>query len=476
MIKVKSFIRENNQLQPVEIELTLWPGIPGIQFLGLPDQHLKESCLRIKSAIRAAGFAWPLAQQVLVNLRPSHLKKTSRGLELAVAAAFLWETEQVPRPIGGKDFFVYGELSLSGDVTEPDDLGLLESEEKIIVLTGVDFLQQRQAFRRQRIDNLQSLTCPQEIPAEAKILAFERPEKFSSYLFTEAQAELLEILGAGQHSCLLAGAAGSGKSTIAQALPEVLPEPNDEFESIQKIQKKFGQDIRWYPIVKPHHTTSLMAMVGGGNLPYAGEISRAHGGVLILDELLEYNQKVQEALREPFEEGRMRVYRNGQLREYPAKAQILSTTNLCPCGKWTPENQKTNHCNWKKQKCESYRQRLSGPLLDRFEILFYFNKMGQPKISREIIINNIHQAKKFAEENQLSHSFEEIEKGFSSALKEVLRLENFSSQRRKIAVVKVSRTIANLDSSKEIKISHWRRSLDLCRDSFEKLHERSMFL
>ena len=104
-MKIQSFILDQGVLTPVEVELTLWPGLPSIQFLGRADQHLKESALRIKSAIRACGYDYPKASQILVNLRPSHIKKTSRGLELAVAAAYLWETDQVKKPIGGSEFF-----------------------------------------------------------------------------------------------------------------------------------------------------------------------------------------------------------------------------------------------------------------------------------------------------------------------------------------------------------------------------------
>lgn len=472
MIKVKSFSRDNNQLVPVEIELTLWPGIPGVQFLGLPDQHLKESSLRIKSAIRAAGFEWPLAQQVLVNLRPSHLKKTSRGLELAVAAAFLWETEQVRRPLECQDFFVYGELSLSGEISEPGDLRELEAGREKIVLTGASFEREGLPFRRQRVSHLQDLGQPQEILAEIPKLKLQRPSKFIQQLFSKEQAEILRILGVGGHSCLLAGAAGSGKSTVGQALGEILTEPGaEEFFEIQKIHQKFGIQLDWRPIVKPHHTTSTVAMVGGGSVPFAGEISRAHGGVLILDELLEFSPKVQEALREPFEDGKMRVFRNGKLREYPAKSQIVATTNLCPCGRWTPQNRSQFYCSWNRLKCENYRQRLSGPLLDRFEILCYMDRMTEAKVSREDIIDDIQASQDFARSQKISMDAAVILKDLSGGLKIVLESEKIHSQRRINSTLRVARTLATLDRDPTIQRSHLQKSISLCMDSFSRLHQ-----
>ncbi len=478
VICVKSFIREKNEMIPVEVELSLWPGLPSIQFLGLPDQHVKESAARIKSAIRASGFEFPVAQQILVNLRPSHLKKTSRGLDLAVAVAFLWESEQVSRPLESKDYFVYGELSLSGLVIEPEDIYDLESSEALVILTGSPEAPSSNykgfKFRRKRIEALSEIGHPQEVLPDNQNPKKIRPSLFKDFLFSQEQANILKLVGLGEHSILLAGAAGSGKSTVAAALGEVLVEPDPgEFQETQKVHKKYGQSLDWRPIVKPHHTTSVIAMVGGGSIPFAGEISRAHGGVLILDELLEYSPKVQEALREPFEDGKMRVFRNGQLREYPAKALIVGTTNLCPCGKWTPRNHRKYFCQWSRQKCEGYRQKLSGPLLDRFEILYYMDKAAQSVVTRQEIIDHIEQAQMFNQKNHISVEWSRVEANLSPDLKIILQEDRLRSQRRKRAILRVARSLASLDQSLIIQLKHLQNALEICLESFENLQSKT---
>lgn len=476
MIKVQSLIQEKQKLIPVEVELTLWPGLPGIQFLGLADQHLKESALRIKSAIKSAGFQFPVSQQVLVNLRPSHLKKTSRGLELAVAAAFLWESEQLKAPVASSDFFIYGELGLSGDVIEPEDLPSTFQGLHCIVLTGEGVRAQEAPFRRQKISNLKDLSQPLEIPAVHQEPNPERPWPLVQKFFSEKQARLLEILAVGEHSALLAGPAGTGKTTVAQCLPGFLREPGPEiFRELRRIHSEFETSLSWRPLVKPHHSTPPIAMIGGGSVPFAGEISRAHGGVLILDELLEFSPTVQEALREPFEEGKMRVFRNGRLKEYPAQAQILATTNLCPCGKWTPLNGEEKLCSLSRSRCRSYGPRLSGPLVDRFEILEFTEKMGELKIPGEKVLEKVLRAQEFSD--SLSDSKKpssrrpaaETLKGLSEIDFQLANWDQSSSQRRKMAVFRVARTLADLDLSEKIQTVHLDEAVWRSQIHFQKL-------
>lgn len=475
MIKVKSFIQDKSSLIPVEVELALWPGLPGIQFVGLPDQHLKESSIRIKSAIKACGFQFPVAQQILVNLRPSYLKKTSRGLELAVAAAYLWETEQLKKPLHGNDFYIYGELSLAGDVVEPEDLSQSFQPPHSIVLTG-DNPKGLQAarFRRQLISNLKDLEVPSEIPACGKTDVAIRPIDLLKRKFSESQAKLLKILAVGEHSALIAGPAGSGKSTIAQTLPALLRKPSDlEFVNIKKIHHAFGETLQWRPVIKPHHSTPTIAMIGGGSVPFAGEISRAHGGILILDELLEFSSHVQEALREPFEEGKMRVFRNGKLKEFPAQAQILATTNLCPCGTWTPLKANERNCSLQWNRCRSYAPRLSGPLVDRFDLIEFTDSIGELEISGDEILEKVQKAQEFSLKRS-PHSntrvpIEILSSWIDDGSVLSKALESESSQRRKMAYLRVARTLADLDLSEKIETEHWREAKERCHSYFIRL-------
>lgn len=283
--------------------------------------------------------------------------------------------------------------------------------------------------------------------------------------YSEEQARLISILAVGGHSALLAGAAGSGKTTLAKAVSSFLPEPDAaEFLQLKKIHREFGTSLDWRPVVKPHHSTPIMAMIGGGSVPFAGEISRAHGGLLILDELLEFSPTVQESLREPFEEGKMRVYRAGKLIEYPAKAQILATTNLCPCGDWTPQMKNPN-CRYSMSKCQSYSSKLSGPLVDRFDILFFHQQIGEIKISGRDLFEKIKTAQMFARKRSKREHLEDL----GETAKKIYGDETYTSQRRKISVLKVARTLADLDLSLRIEMPHLKQAMGLAVHPFERL-------
>lgn len=475
-MRIQSFIREKNNLIPVEVELTLWPGLPGIQFLGLPDQHLKESVQRIKSAIKAAGFQFPIAQQILVNLRPNHLKKTSRGLELAVAAAYLWESGQIAKPICGEEFYVYGELTLHGDVLEPDDLRSSTANPQAVVLTGSSKFEVSMPFRRQAIQKLSEILQPVEKAAEARAYSIQRPEEFLNQKYSVTQARLIEILSVGEHSALLAGAAGSGKTTIAKAIASFIHAPTQsEFEELLKIHSEFGEPLEWRPSVKPHHSTPIMAMIGGGSVPFAGEISRAHGGVLILDELLEFASQVQEALREPFEEGKMRVLRNGKMKEYPARSQIIATSNLCKCGKWTPEVAAKVKCRFSEIRCRGYSQKLSGPLVDRFDLLSYVEKIGSLDVPGENILERVEAARNFSTElfgQWMPNSRRPLHQIFQTLRRDALKssdLDEMESQRRRVATVRVARTLADLVQSHEIGVEHMKNALRLTKIPYDQI-------
>lgn len=467
MTKLQSFTFDKNKLSPVEIELTLWPGLPGIQCLGLPDQHLKESAIRIKSAIKQSGFDFPQSQQILVNLRPSHLKKTSKGLELAIACAYLQETGQISQDIPFDRLSVYGELTLEGKVLQPEDAFHLPLTDRSL-LTGLDSSTRAVHFDRQVIQCLQDLVRPWrdifQIKADESFLIPQRPRDSFVQMYSREQARLISILAVGEHSALLAGASGSGKSTLAKAVSAFLRAPEkNEFFNLKKVHREFGQEIEWRPLIKPHHSTPMMAMIGGGSVPFAGEVSRAHGGILILDELLEFSPQMQDSLREPFEEKKMRVFRSGKLVEYPAQVQFIATTNLCPCGDWTPQSGPIS-CRYSLKKCQSYSSKLSGPLVDRFEILYFHHGIGQLEVSGEQLWKQISRAQDFADSRQ--GAFKDF---FHPNAVVLWENESFASQRRKMAVLKVARTLADLDCSQTMNGEHLKEALALCVMPFDRL-------
>lgn len=471
-MQVRSLISDNNQLIPVEVELTLWPGLPMIQFLGLPDQHLKESALRIKSAIKASGFDFPVAQQILVNLRPSYIKKNSRGVELAVAAAYLYATGQVEMPSPENELYIYGELSLSGDVLEPDGLiHQFEMHDKI-VLTGECSHSTTAPFTRQVITKLSDLANPREKVKQTPDQSICRPDFDKQMMFSQEQARQIKILAVGGHSAIFAGAAGSGKTTVAKNVIHFRRRPSDfEFAEIKRTQKIFSDQSSWRPLVRPHHSIPVISMIGGGVTIHPGEISRAHLGVLVLDELLEFHPLVQEALREPMEEGVMRVHRLSQMKEYPARVQVIATTNLCPCGDWSPLQKNELKCCYSEKRCRSYGQKLSGPFVDRFETIFYVDALAKRSVVAQDLLTEVEAIYDFIDKLNLN-SGESLPMSTNVELFWQKSFESHNqklSERRKIAIRKVASTLALLDFCSEIKMQHLDESILYCRDYFQKL-------
>lgn len=472
-MKLKSLIKNNHELVPVEVEVLLLPGLPQVHFLGLPDQIIKESVLRIKSAIKTQGFDFPRAQQVIVNLRPNHLKKSSRGLELAVAAGILWETGQLPLPIMEEDFVVYGELGLDGEIYEPEDLNLNLYRQNLKILTGQGH--EKSNFIKLKSKSLQDLTCPEIQEPQERTYSVIRPQILNIIDVPKDQARLLEILVQGEHTFLLAGPQGSGKSTIAKVAHALLRSPAaSEVEEIRKIKKNKVSEVSWRPFVSPHHSITLKALTGGGVPLYHGQITEAHRGLLIFDELLEFSRPALEALREPLENGSISIARGAQRSEFPARFVFGATTNLCPCGRWSPE-EKRFYCNFSIKKCTSYLEKLSGPLLDRFNVLYFTNNKAKERVLLEDIQQRIELAQKFSLDQFGAFEYPKrwAEDRLLSQVDRYYWLQHLpvhsSSQRRRLATLRVARTIADLEQSKLIKNNHLEEALQYTYKPFEKL-------
>jgi magnesium chelatase family protein len=454
VMKVKSLALEGTHLRPVEVELVLIPGLPQIHFLGLPDQIIKESIHRIKSAIRSQGFEFPKTKQILVNIRPQHIKKSSRGLELAVAAALLWETGQLPKPLEQNNYFVYGELGLSGEVYEPEDLREFLGGEDVTVLTGAS--NEAMLFTRHCAETLRNLTQPEIKSAQTENLKANRPIEGLQCKFPKSQARLLEILAFGGHHALLAGPSGSGKSTMARSLVSFMETPS--------LSEMIRMRQSWRPMISPHHSISALSMVGGGVPPKPGEISKAHGGLLVMDELLEFTPAAQEALREPLEEGAIRLTRGLKSETFSSRFQLLATTNLCPCGQWVPGTEV--NCRFSRSRCTSYQQKLSGPFLDRFEVLFFTKKASNESQKRgQEILDKLERARTWKKKQSFSSPAER----FDSFLRNNIWPKDFSSRRRQNAAYKVALTIADLEQSAMVKPEYVEEALSLSVYPFEKL-------
>lgn len=478
-MKIFSLVRENDRLVPVEVEINFLPGLPQIQFLGLPDQVIKESIYRIKSAIRSQGFEFPRANHVLVNLRPSHLKKTSRGLELAVALGLIWESQQASPP-SEESVTVYGELSLNGAVFEPDDLGEeVDIAEDQVVWTGSP-LNKKVPFTRCCISQLSELHSPRVIKGERQDYKIQRPQFGLDLQFSISQSQILKLVALGEHSLLLAGPAGAGKTTIAKALLSLLQEPSqqDMAEIFNNNKSKDMSLCSWRPLVHPHHSTSPLGLIGGGVPPFKGDISRAHKGVLVLDELLEFNPRAQEALREPMEEFCIRIRRGRFVEEHPAETLVIATTNLCPCGDWLPNTKVV--CGRSLRKCQSYLERLSGPLVDRFQILFFTQKhVREQTISGNQILMELEQVRKFRTEMSKRDSrfhrvcsrwtWDELIQDLPTFYMQELFPKELSSRRRAASTLRVARSLADLEMMEKAQPHHIEEALKISYLPFERL-------
>lgn len=458
---LKSFAYVENKLTPIDVELILLPGLPQIHFLGLADQGIKELDRKIRSAFKQQGFEFPRAQQVIVNLRPVHLKKKSKGLDLAVAVALLMETRQIPKMILGQSDFVYGELSLLGQLQTPEDLDALPLDSDSLVLSGAS--EGVFSFPRVAIHELRDLCQPFRILGpQAEAFHFERPSLGLSLKYNSREARFLKMIALGEHNTLLAGPPGTGKSTWAKALPSfLLPPTASDWKEIKELfpERKIV-DFRWRSLVQPHHTNTVTSLLGGGVPVRPGDLSRAHRGVLIMDEFLEFHPQVQEALREPLEEGVLRLSRKTELVELKTQFLLLATTNLCPCGHWLPGQM--SDCQRSRLRCQSSRQKLSGPLLDRFDVIYLKEGEGEKSVGGDQILSELEeirsQARTFTNEVEIPESMKKLS----------------SSQRRWKALGRVALSLSRLDRSEKLKSKHWEEALEYSLWPFRQLTENLM--
>ena len=364
-MKLFTLIEHQNQLEKAEVEIELIPGIPQIHFLGLPDKLIKESFFRIKSAFKSCGYKFPQSQQVIVNIKPNHLKKTSKGLELAVALGLLIKTQQKQIPDFILKSIIYGELELNGQVQAPSDIHqFLAKFPNQTVLTGMSEVNSQALYRIEKINS-----DIFEFQLEEDHSWWERPREGLDSHFNEDEAELLFLMATTGLHTLLAGASGFGKSTLSKKYLSFLKSPTDQ-------DRPFLLN-RWRPCISPHQSVTPAAFLGGGAQLYQGEVEKAQSGLLLLDELLEFNPVILEALRGPMTGEKLRLSRQGVTREYACHFQVIATTNLCPCGKWVPKD--SMNCRYTRTKCESYLNRLSGPLADRFGLLYFYSQKNKKR-------------------------------------------------------------------------------------------------
>lgn len=488
--KVQSSALIGVETQIVEVEVSINPGLPSFTIVGLPDAAIQEAKERVRAAIKNSGFDFPLSR-LTVNLAPADFKKEGSSYDLPIALGIFSNIKKIK--IDSKDKIFIGELALDGTLRPANGilaiaLFAIKNNIKEIFLPEKN---QKEAslVKGLKIFPVNSLRdIFEHFEGKIKINYFES-KGFSQIEYNEDYEidfglikgqeyvkRALEIAASGGHNVIMSGPPGTGKTLLANALPSILPKMTiPEILEITKIYSIAGLLNKETPLIlkrpfrAPHHSASLVSITGGGKTPKPGEVSLSHRGILFLDEISEFPRNILESLRQPLEDGKITVSRIQASFTFPARFTLVASKNPCPCGYF---NDMEKECKCTLNQINNYNRKMSGPILDRIDIHLEVPRIKATKLTSDIISEASLEIRKRVEKSrQIQYERFKDEKGIFlnsemniKLLKKYCRISEQSknillnainklhlSPRAYTKIIKVARTIADLNNESEIK-------------------------